>query len=320
MIDVGINRTEAGLVGDVAFAAAAERARADHARAGRRRPDDDRDAAAQHAARGQGAGGLSARPAPGRLVAGVAGAGAAGRRCSCGWYTAARAARTASAPGTRSRSSTCCSRSSPCSGSRSRVSQVARRGPALPVALEVITADARAGRDAARRSTGIAQPARPQRRDRRGAGGLARRSPAALGALPRRLAGAQRRAPAPVRSAAARARAPPDAGALLRSRAVSHAHRDQVLHVATPRPPRAHRGGGRALRHRALERARPHRDDRRARRHGRRRADLARRGGRERAARRRAAASLPQADALAGAPDAAQGGFRVPSPGAGGGG
>jgi aspartyl-tRNA(Asn)/glutamyl-tRNA(Gln) amidotransferase subunit C len=30
--------------------------------------------------------------------------------------------------------------------------------------------------------------------------------------------------------------------------------------------------------------------------------------------------SLPQADALAGAPDPAQGGFRVPSPGAGGGG
>ena len=30
--------------------------------------------------------------------------------------------------------------------------------------------------------------------------------------------------------------------------------------------------------------------------------------------------SLPQAGALAGAPDAAQGGFRVPSPGAGGGG
>ena len=29
--------------------------------------------------------------------------------------------------------------------------------------------------------------------------------------------------------------------------------------------------------------------------------------------------SLPQADALAGAPDPAQGGFRVPSPGAGGG-
>ena len=57
-----------------------------------------------------------------------------------------------------------------------------------------------------------------------------------------------------------------------------------------PRPPRADRRGGRALRRRALQGARPHRDDRRARRPRRRRADLARRRRRERAARRRAAA------------------------------
>ena len=54
VIDVGINRTDDGLVGDVDFEAAAERAGPDHAGARRRRPDDDRDAAAQHAARGPG--------------------------------------------------------------------------------------------------------------------------------------------------------------------------------------------------------------------------------------------------------------------------
>ena len=50
VIDVGINRTDDGLVGDVDFDAAAEVAARDHARAGRRRPDDDRVPAAQHAA------------------------------------------------------------------------------------------------------------------------------------------------------------------------------------------------------------------------------------------------------------------------------
>ena len=87
-----------------------------------------------------------------------------------------------------------------------------------------------------------------------------------------------------------------------------------------PRPPRADRRRGRALRRRALEGARPHRDDRRARRPRRRRAHLARRRRRERAARRRAApVAAASRRALAAAPDAAQGGFRVPSPGAGGG-
>ena len=45
VVDVGVNRTETGLVGDV-DAGAAERGGVPHARPGRRRPDDDRDAAA----------------------------------------------------------------------------------------------------------------------------------------------------------------------------------------------------------------------------------------------------------------------------------
>ena len=61
VIDVGTNRTDGGLTGDVEFAGASARARAHHARARRRRPDDDRDAAAQHPAGGQGAGGLTMR-------------------------------------------------------------------------------------------------------------------------------------------------------------------------------------------------------------------------------------------------------------------
>ena len=63
VIDVGINRTDAGLVGDVDFAGASERRRADHAGAGRRRADDDRDAAAQHALGGAGGRGRGSRRA-----------------------------------------------------------------------------------------------------------------------------------------------------------------------------------------------------------------------------------------------------------------
>ncbi len=48
VIDVGINRTEAGLVGDVDFDAGPGGGRPDHARARRRRPADDRHALAQH--------------------------------------------------------------------------------------------------------------------------------------------------------------------------------------------------------------------------------------------------------------------------------
>ena len=49
MIDVGMNRTDDGLVGDVDFEAASEVAGAITPVPGRGRPDDDRDAAAQHA-------------------------------------------------------------------------------------------------------------------------------------------------------------------------------------------------------------------------------------------------------------------------------
>ena len=51
VIDVGINRTDDGLVGDVDFAAARERAGAITPVPGGVGPDDDRDAAAQHARR-----------------------------------------------------------------------------------------------------------------------------------------------------------------------------------------------------------------------------------------------------------------------------
>ena len=51
VIDVGINRTDDGLVGDV-HPEVADVARVPHARAGRRRPDDDRHAARRHGARG----------------------------------------------------------------------------------------------------------------------------------------------------------------------------------------------------------------------------------------------------------------------------
>ena len=56
VIDVGINRTEAGLVGDVEFAPAVEVAGLITPVPGGVGPDDDRDAAAQHAAGGAGGG------------------------------------------------------------------------------------------------------------------------------------------------------------------------------------------------------------------------------------------------------------------------
>ena len=63
VIDVGINRVDAGLVGDVDFDAAQEDRRRDHAGPGRRRADDDRLPAGQH---GDG-GAASARSAGPRL-------------------------------------------------------------------------------------------------------------------------------------------------------------------------------------------------------------------------------------------------------------
>ena len=64
VIDVGMNRTEDGLAGDVDFDAVREVARRDHAGARRRRPDDDRLPAAQHAAGGADA----ARRGGGRVM------------------------------------------------------------------------------------------------------------------------------------------------------------------------------------------------------------------------------------------------------------
>ena len=52
VIDVGVNRLESGLVGDVDFEAGARTRRRDHAGAGGRGADDDRLPAPQHGARG----------------------------------------------------------------------------------------------------------------------------------------------------------------------------------------------------------------------------------------------------------------------------
>ena len=68
VIDVGTNRTDDGLVGDVDFEAAAERARRDHAGAGRRGADDARDAAREHA-EGRRARGTANRTSIGRAAA-----------------------------------------------------------------------------------------------------------------------------------------------------------------------------------------------------------------------------------------------------------
>ena len=60
VIDVGINRTEDGLKGDVQFDGRRRARGADHAGAGRRRADDDRDAAPEHGHRRQAASRIAA--------------------------------------------------------------------------------------------------------------------------------------------------------------------------------------------------------------------------------------------------------------------
>ena len=135
VIDVGINRTDDGLVGDVDFDAAAAARGAHHAGAARRRADDDRDAAAQHARGGP------------RPRGGAAPDGAAARR----------------RPGSRARAASRCSRAVPRTGTRARarwqafsvldvvlallalvplalvVLQATRESPSLPVAFSVLT-------------------------------------------------------------------------------------------------------------------------------------------------------------------------------------
>ena len=85
VIDVGMNRTEDGLCGDVDLRGGGGGRGGDHAGARRGRPDDDRDAARQHPRRRPSAGVVSAqpsiprgvpmieRPSPGEQVAGIAG-------------------------------------------------------------------------------------------------------------------------------------------------------------------------------------------------------------------------------------------------------
>ena len=77
VIDVGINRTDAGLVGRRRVRGRARPRPADHAGARRRRPDDDRHAPAQHAPRRRGPG-LMGRLRPADLLAGLGGAVLAG--------------------------------------------------------------------------------------------------------------------------------------------------------------------------------------------------------------------------------------------------
>ena len=82
VIDVGTNRTDDGLVGDVDFEAAARARRRDHAGARRRGADDARDAAREHAA-GRAREGTGSRT-PGRRQAPLCGRPAGGNlhRCS----------------------------------------------------------------------------------------------------------------------------------------------------------------------------------------------------------------------------------------------
>ena len=86
VVDVGVNRTETGIVGDV-DAGAAERRGVPHARPGRRRPDDDRDAFEQHGARGALSTGPSCVPRSASLTLAAlhrrAAARCPGRRCLC---------------------------------------------------------------------------------------------------------------------------------------------------------------------------------------------------------------------------------------------
>ena len=77
VIDVGINRSEDGLHGDVDFDEAVAGRRRDHAGARRRRPDDDRLPAAQHAAGGADGGRGVSRLRAGEWLALAGGGGAA---------------------------------------------------------------------------------------------------------------------------------------------------------------------------------------------------------------------------------------------------
>ena len=139
--------------------------------------------------------------------------------------------------------------------------------------------------------------------------------------LPRRLAGAQRRAPPRPPTL----RRPCPSGARPPRAPKISAHEPEPRPGAArrpPRPPRADRGRGRPLLRRALEGVRLGRDDRAS-------SGTSTTSSRPRTwstSRTRCAPTSPRpslppgAEALAAAPDVAQGGFRVPSPGAGGGG
>ena len=317
VIDVGMNRTPEKLIGDVEFESAAERALADHARPRRRRPDDDRDAAAQHARSGEGAPPDAARRAarrPRRHPAARLAVPALVRRrdphrrvkrvradLRLAEITAWQRVR-----GDRHRCSRCwrCSRIAVpvVSLADTRPGQVDRAPRCWP-------ARSAGSRSCWSRSGCSSRPATWRAALRRLA--RARRRAARLG---RQLAVAARRVHAR-RRRPGRA-APPGSARRSRLRSPTDAEPRSGPPRRPPRPPRAHPRGGRALRRRALQGARPHRADRRARRPRGRSAHLARDRRRERAARGRAAPVDARRDGAGERARRGLGGFRVPSPGA----
>ena len=301
VIDVGINRSDDGLHGDVDFDEAVAGRRRHHAGPRRRGADDDRLPAAQHAAGGADGGGVSrlragewtaAAGAAGLLVAlflpwfGIELPGPAGglvrRRSSVerGRHERLEHPRLA-----RHRASPWPPSAAP-RGSRSRDRPGPARGPAggrvrcsprppgtfAFVALALRALVFQPGPNDARRPAlrRVARPARGARPGRR------------------RLVGDQGRAHRRARERVHPARAAPGAAGRLDS-AGPMIDREQVLHVARlARLELSDEEVTQDLR-RAVQHPRAHREDRRARPR-RRPADVARRRRRQRAARRRAAA------------------------------
>ena len=310
MIDVGMNRTPEKLTGDVEFEIRRRARRADHAGARRRRPDDDRDAAAQHPRSGEGRRGVGCgAPSLWPASAGCC----CSSRCSCRGIACRTGAsrwpsdcdRLAGAGGDRRaagaarrcwRSWSRCSRSRRrARRSRSRVAVIASATGWLAIVLVAFRLiDAPVDGLELRYGAWLALAGALHRVGRQ----LAEmRDESTPGAVRVPTSRAVRRRPRPELALRSRANAESRSGPSCRP----------------PRPPRAHPRGGRALRRRALQGARSHRADRRARRPRGRPADLPRRStSRTRCAPTSRARRCRVEKALESAPDAADGGFRVP--------
>ena len=204
---------------------------------------------------------------------------------------------------------------------RSRSPSLRRRAasPALPVALGVITATLGLARDAARRSP-APRPARAERRAS-GVGRSARGSALAaggwrsmrVGALACRCSDERPRRPTRVPPEPERRRRRPRRAPRLTAAMLS---RDQVLHVARLARLELTEEEVERFGERALQGARPHRDDRRARRPRRRRRRPRTSSTVENALRAdEPRPSLPREVALASAPDAAARRLPRPEPG-----